>query len=141
MPKPSLLPFIPKKPAAWLRGPKAPKAPRNVRVQSTTPRSRFEGPVYAPVPRDKFELKVRVHTPDPVDPSKHVTSITRLEFTSRKDRRDHVRGDTGQRPKPLPARRVRPMPEYRRDSTGAAVTLVGQEPRRVWLGGISAKTL
>lgn len=129
----------------WIT-PAEPAAPRNVRVQSTTPRmtrqTGITGPARDVRPRDRFFQKA-AHAPRPLtagfrpDPGAPATPVIRITFVSRKDRRDAKHPDSGQCPKALAVRKHKPA-EYERDATGAAITWTGREPRRIWLGGISA---
>lgn len=51
--------------------------------------------------------------------------------------REKKRGNHGQSPKFAKPRRHHPV-HHAKDDNGMAITLVGREPRRIWLGGISA---
>ena len=79
--------------------------------------------------------------PDATLPKRTVT--TKMLAVQARKAAQRKRTAAGQQPKAGEARQRRAAPHrpsaLRHDSAGFAITLVGQEPRRVWLGGISAQ--
>ena len=60
-----------------------------------------------------------------------------FKCAKRRLKRAITRGDQGQHPKPAPARHRKPPHQHRKDANGLAISLVGQNPRRQWLAGLS----
>ena len=75
--------------------------------------------------------------PDATLPKRTVT--TKMLAVQARKAAQRKRTAAGQQPKAGEAPRQRRPATPKHDSAGFAITLVGQEPRRVWLGGISAQ--